>query len=62
MVCKLWVQLVQDDDVRVPFGKAHEHARELVEVHSVDPTLLSNFNTNDEEHGDPGGPEEWEQP
>ena len=36
--------------------------RELVEVHSVDPTLLSNFNTNDEEHGDPGGPEEWEQP
>ena len=33
MVCKLWVQLVQDDDVRVPFGKAHEHARELVEVH-----------------------------
>jgi len=35
--------------------------RELVEVQSVDPTLLSNFNTNDEEHGDPGGPEEWEQ-
>ena len=35
--------------------------RELVEVHSVDPTLLSTFNTNEEEHGDPGGPEEWEQ-
>lgn len=34
-VCRLWVQLVQDDDVRVPFGKAHEHARELVETHGA---------------------------
>ena len=32
------------------------------QVQSVDPALLSNFNgTNDEDHGDPGGPEEWEQ-
>jgi hypothetical protein len=34
-VCRLWVQLVQDDDVRVPFGKAHEHAREMVESHKA---------------------------
>ena len=30
-VCKVWIALVQDDDVRVPFGKAHENAREIVE-------------------------------
>ena len=35
--------------------------RDLVEVQSVDPSLLSNFNPNDEDHGDPGGAEEWEQ-
>ena len=34
-VCRVWVVLVQDDDVRVPFGKAHEHARMLVEDFSA---------------------------
>jgi len=34
-VCKVWVALVQDDDVRVPFGKAHENAREIVENHEA---------------------------
>lgn len=33
MVARLWQALVQDDDVRVPFGKAHEHARMIVEDH-----------------------------
>ena len=28
IVCK-------DDDVRVPFGKAHDHAREIVEEHQA---------------------------
>ena len=34
-VCKVWIALVQDDDVRVPFGKAHENAREIVENHEA---------------------------
>lgn len=34
-VCRVWVQLVQDDDVRVPFGKAHDHARDIVENHGA---------------------------
>jgi len=34
MVARVWVAMVQDDDVRVPFGKAHENAREIVENHS----------------------------
>ena len=25
----------KDDDVRVPFGKAHDHAREIVEEHQA---------------------------
>jgi len=33
MVARVWVAMVQDDDVRVPFGKAHENAREIVENH-----------------------------
>jgi hypothetical protein len=27
--------LVQDDDIRVPFGKAHDHCREIVENHGA---------------------------
>lgn len=34
-VARLWQALVQDDDVRVPFGKAHDHAREIVEEHGA---------------------------
>jgi len=34
-VFRVWVQLCQDDDIRVPFGKAHEHAREIVENHGA---------------------------
>jgi len=30
-VCRVWIALVQDDDIRVPFGKAHETARDIVE-------------------------------
>lgn len=30
-VCRIWVALVQDDDIRVPFGKAHDTARSIVE-------------------------------
>lgn len=38
-VCRVWMAMVQDDDVRVPFGKAHEHARSLVEHHSALETM-----------------------
>jgi len=55
MVCKLWVQLVQDDDVRVPFGKAHEHARELVEVHHA-LTVLTKVLVAQREVKDVAGP------
>ncbi len=34
-VCRVWQALVQDDDVRVPFGSAHEHARAIVEDHGA---------------------------
>ena len=26
---------MQDDDIRVPFGKAHDHSRDIVENHSA---------------------------
>ena len=26
---------IQDDDIRVPFGKAHDHAREIVEKYDA---------------------------
>ena len=32
-VARIWQALVQDDDVRVPYGKAHENARAIVEEH-----------------------------
>jgi len=35
LVARVWIALVQDDDVRVPFGKAHENAREIVENHNA---------------------------
>jgi len=34
-VCRVWIALVQDDDVRVPFGKAHDTARNIVENHGA---------------------------
>lgn len=34
-VCRIWQALVQDDDIRVPFGHAHEHARIIVEEHQA---------------------------
>ena len=33
IVSRVWQALVQDDDVRVPHGKAHENARSIVEDH-----------------------------
>ena len=32
-MARIWQALVQDDDVRVPYGKAHENARAIVEEH-----------------------------
>ena len=49
---------------QVPFDYLHFSQAKFseIQVQSVDPALLSNFNgTNDEDHGDPGGSEEWEQ-
>ncbi len=34
-VSRVWQALVQDDDVRVPFGSAHDHARAIVEEHDA---------------------------
>jgi len=34
-VNRVWCALVQDDDIRVPFGKAHDHARDIVENHAA---------------------------
>ncbi|XP_023322074.1 armadillo repeat-containing protein 6 [Eurytemora carolleeae] len=34
-VKRVWMALVQDDDIRVPFGKAHDHARDIVENHEA---------------------------
>ncbi len=34
-VSRVWQALVQDDDVRVPFGSAHDHARAIVEDHGA---------------------------
>ena len=39
-MARIWQALVQDDDVRVPFGKAHDHAREIVEEHDAISKLL----------------------
>ena len=42
-VAFIWQALVQDDDVRVPFGKAHDTAREIVEEHNAQGKLLSSM-------------------
>merc|ERR1719309_1370994 len=45
-VFRVWMALVQDDDIRVPFGKAHDHAREIVESYDALKILtktLTNF-------------------
>ena len=34
-VARVWQALVQDDDVRVPFGQAHDNARSIVEDHQA---------------------------
>ena len=43
-VARIWQALVQDDDVRVPFGKAHDHAREIVEDHKALKQLVKAIN------------------
>lgn len=40
-VARVWQALVQDDDIRVPFGKAHDHAREIVEEHQALEKLMA---------------------
>eukprot|EP00094_Tigriopus_californicus_P011390 TCALIF_10995-PA protein Name:"Similar to Armc6 Armadillo repeat-containing protein 6 (Mus musculus)" AED:0.06 eAED:0.06 QI:0/0.8/0.66/0.83/0.6/0.66/6/268/445 len=45
-VVQIWQALVQDDDVRVPFGQAHEHAREIVEEHSALTKLTQTIGQN----------------
>jgi len=42
-VARLWQALVQDDDVRVPYGKAHENARTIVEDHDAQTKLLASM-------------------
>ena len=39
----IWQALVQDDDVRVPYGKAHDTAREIVEEHNAQVKLLTSM-------------------
>jgi len=50
-VSRIWMALVQDDDIRVPFGKAHDHAREIVEKHDALKILTKSLTqyANDEE-------------
>jgi hypothetical protein len=50
-VSQIWMALVQDDDIRVPFGKAHDHAREIVEKHDALKILTKSLTqySNDEE-------------
>lgn len=44
-VARIWQALVQDDDVRVPFGKAHDNARSIVEDHEALRKLSNAINT-----------------
>ena len=39
-VCALVRTMTLDDDIRVPYGQAHEHARQLVEEHRLLDVLL----------------------
>ena len=45
-VARVWQALVQDDDVRVPHGKAHENARSIVEDHDGLPKLATAVRAN----------------
>jgi len=49
-VCRVWMALVQDDDVRVPFGKAHDHARDIVEHHNALSVLTRALTTHNTDH------------
>jgi len=49
-VCRIWMSLVQDDDIRVPFGKAHDHARDIVENHSALTILTKALTTHNTDH------------
>jgi len=42
-VARIWQALVQDDDVRVPYGKAHENARQIVEEHDAQTKLVNSL-------------------
>eukprot|EP00092_Neocalanus_flemingeri_P024121 GFUD01026167.1.p1 GENE.GFUD01026167.1~~GFUD01026167.1.p1 ORF type:complete len:463 (-),score=148.37 GFUD01026167.1:170-1558(-) len=44
-VCRVWIALVQDDDVRVPFGKAHDTARNIVENYDALKVLTRSLTT-----------------
>ena len=46
-VAYIWQALVQDDDIRVPFGKAHDTAREIVEEHNAQGKLLLSMKGKD---------------
>lgn len=45
-VSRVWQALVQDDDVRVPHGKAHENARSIVEDHNGLPKITAAIKEN----------------
>lgn len=49
-VCRVWMALVQDDDIRVPFGKAHDHARDIVENHGALTTLTKSLTIYKSDH------------
>ena len=43
-LCHVFLSLLKiDDDVRVPYGKAHDTAREIVEEHNAQAKLLSSL-------------------
>ena len=43
---RIYQALVQDDDVRVPHGKAHENARAIVEDHNGLAKIMSGIKGN----------------
>ena len=49
-VARIWQALVQDDDVRVPYGKAHENARGIVEDHQGLQKLCSKIGSTENIH------------
>lgn len=48
-VNRVWMALVQDDDIRVPFGKAHDHARDIVENHEALNILTNTLNNHNQD-------------